>query len=71
MSKTVWHKGAPPSIGWWPASWTQKHELLRYWNGEVWSLGVKPWEGAALAGENAEISCEMQSQVEWTERWWL
>jgi hypothetical protein len=71
MSKPKWHKGAPPSVGWWPASSTQKRELLRYWNGEVWSISCYPWDGALLAGNNAAISCQFQNEIEWTERWWL
>lgn len=37
MSKIVWHKGPPPSVGWWPASAMQDPSALRWWDGERWS----------------------------------
>ena len=37
MSKTVWHKGPPPSVGWWPASVCEDSTCIRWWNGKWWS----------------------------------
>jgi hypothetical protein len=35
----TWHKGPPPHVGVWPASGSERHDSLRYWNGTHWSCG--------------------------------
>ncbi len=65
---TTWHKGPPPSIGWWPASNCRDPECCRWWNGEWWSRPVWPdssIEGVALA---ARSKCPHQFLIEWTDR---
>ena len=32
-----WNIGAPPSIGWWPASTDRDARVVRWWSGKVWS----------------------------------
>lgn len=34
----TWHKGAPPRIGWWPASLEYDDGVYRWWNGARWSM---------------------------------
>lgn len=46
MSKTIWHSGPPPSLGWWPASFKKDLNMLRWWDGECWSIYA--WRGATL-----------------------
>lgn len=67
MSK--WHRGPPPSVGWWPASFMRSMETLRWWDG-VWSRGVSAGSSAATAAR-AAIQPEQQpwqSMIEWRGR---
>lgn len=71
MSKQ-WHKGPPPSIGWWPASKWRDPSALRWWDGRRWSLlARRGW----LLGDVTFVAgfpdCE-PDEIEWTERpkWW-
>ena len=40
MNNAVWHKGPPPSIGWWPASRIGVRGFYRWWDGKQWSAPV-------------------------------
>jgi hypothetical protein len=40
MSDSKWHKGPPPSVGWWPASAYGYDQFVRWWNGSFWSEGA-------------------------------
>lgn len=40
---TKWHKGPPPSVGWWQASAFRDPSMLRWWNGSYWSECA--WKG--------------------------
>jgi hypothetical protein len=71
MSKTKWHKGAPPSIGWWPASCGRQTKVIRWWNGAHWSDFVEPSYSAEFAAKYATIKAVNADSIEWTERWWL
>jgi hypothetical protein len=64
---TTWHKGPPPSIGWWPASRRRNPELLRWWNGEWWSCAAHITWTAEDAEGAAELGTTM-SDIEWTDR---
>lgn len=35
-----WHRGPPPSVGWWPTQYDayDRNEGVRWWNGEFWSF---------------------------------
>jgi hypothetical protein len=65
---TTWHKGPPPSIGWWPASWSRNPRILRYYNGEWWSLYASCYMTAEEAGECAREKEAWQKYIEWTDR---
>ena len=71
-NKQKWNKGAPPSIGWWPASGFKDTHSIRWWNGEYWSRPAYPYWTAIQAAEYAEQkSIHDQNWIEWSERWWL
>jgi len=65
---TTWHKGPPPSIGWWPASWHRNPEILRWWHGKQWSVAVYSEESAETAAPAAAHISLNQSDIEWTDR---
>lgn len=69
--KQTWHKGAPPSIGWWPASVLHDKNVIRWWNGKYWSISCYPKYSAGLAANLATVKSIDSVRVEWTERWWL
>lgn len=65
----VWYYGAPPDIGWWPASTCYNPWVLRYWDGVGWSVPNHYSRG------KDELSLEPESQygctqVVWSKRWW-
>ncbi len=64
---TTWHKGPPPSIGWWPASVWRDPESLRYYNGEWWSDPAYSDMTAEEAALRASWRAS-QNDIEWTER---
>ena len=64
---TTWHKGPPPSIGWWPASRLRNPGILRWWNGKSWSTAAHVVYTAEEAAETAAVETTM-SDIEWTER---
>ncbi len=64
---TTWHKGPPPSIGWWPASMFCDLGCLRWWDGECWSAGARSYMTAEQAAVTAERKT-WQGDIEWTER---
>lgn len=37
MKDDKWHRGPPPSKGWWPASYAMHPDIYRWWNGGQWS----------------------------------
>jgi hypothetical protein len=72
MLKTIWNKGAPPEIGWWPASVFLNTQSIRWWNGHFWSLEAYPDDFPKRAEEAAKIiPLVPQNEIEWSERWWL
>jgi hypothetical protein len=71
MSNPQWNKGAPPSIGWWPASGYQDDQVIRWWNGEYWSKPAWPNWPAVAAANNAMYKADSQKYISWAERWWL
>jgi hypothetical protein len=72
MSKPKWHKGPPPSIGWWPASVQHDRKVLRWWNGEYWSIAAYPKYTAQAAANMAKHRFYESDKepIKWTERWW-
>jgi len=69
---TTWHKGPPPSIGWWPASNCRTPNAHRWWNGERWSAVAWPKNAANTAAAIARSKDACQDRIEWTDRpaWW-
>ena len=66
MSK--WHKGPPPSVGWWPASVRGMEGIYRWWDGRRWSAPVMSQEPADFAGHAATIKKPGQKDVQWQHR---
>lgn len=71
MSKK-WHKGPPPSLGWWPASVNRNEGSLR-WRGvkdgrEYWSVPVSALALAQAAGASALQESMYSDLVEWQDR---
>jgi hypothetical protein len=50
MKDNKWHKGPPPSVGWWPASFSKNDANIRWWNGENWSFA------ASVAFDRGEVN---------------
>lgn len=69
MSPMKWHKGPPPSIGWWPTKNTlNTHQgAYRWWDGECWSWPAFSFEPAAKAAYWATKK-EDKKGIEWAER---
>jgi hypothetical protein len=65
---TTWHKGPPPSIGWWPASTTRSPNMLRWWNGKWWSCGCVERYSAQTVAKVATEKSRYQNEIEWTDR---
>ena len=66
LGKGPLRSGPPPSIGWWPIA---KDNVLRYWNGEWWSVPCPIWYIAIVAGGMArERSLIPTGRVMWRER---
>jgi hypothetical protein len=65
---TTWHKGPPPSIGWWPASVSRSPKILRWWNGEYWSRPAREGTGLDQVAEIAALKSTVQNEIEWTDR---
>jgi hypothetical protein len=63
-----WHKGPPPSIGWWPASFQRDTSSIRYWNGRWWSLDARQYHTAKYAARRAEHEAVWQEGIQWTDR---
>lgn len=68
MSKIVWHKGPPPSVGWWPASRYQNITMLRWWDGQRWSAPAVAGMSALDAVRYMRMSAAGSTPIEWTDR---
>jgi hypothetical protein len=64
LYKTRWHKGKPPSIGWWPT----QGSCYRWWDGEVWSWPAFAHEPAEKAAHWATKKDVGRRDIEWTDR---
>jgi len=65
---TTWHKGPPPSIGWWPASIRGNPDLLRWWDGSEWSFPAYIWMTAEEAAKQSALKSGRTPNIEWTDR---
>lgn len=66
--KPQWFYGPPPSVGWWPASWTQYERALRWWDGEYWSVSSLDVNDEHQAAYYASKKAENQVHIQWTHR---
>ena len=67
MSDAKWHKGPPPSVGWWPASGFQFDDIYRWWNGTNWSKPAAKRDGKRLAAYMANLP-SATDDIEWQHR---
>lgn len=67
-TETVWRKGPPPSIGWWPASLHRSRLVLRWWDGTHWSQAAYVTRSAARAALIAAKPAVQPRRIEWTDR---
>lgn len=65
---TKWHKGPPPSIGWWPASYSRLASDLRWWNGRWWSSLLFEDDPVEFVADYAAVKALAQDLIEWTDR---
>ena len=63
-----WHKGPPPSVGWWPASYMRNERMLRWWDGQAWSRAANQAWGAKQAAREALQPSPYQADIKWTDR---
>jgi hypothetical protein len=63
-----WHKGPPPSIGWWPASLFFNPKSFRWWDGEQWSLNANEGMDLERISQLARKPSLCQEEIEWTDR---
>lgn len=68
MSETVWHKGPPPSVGWWIASTLRDKDALRWWNGRDWSMVAFRRYSPERAAAQAKIRASSNLKIEWADR---
>lgn len=72
------NKGAPPSVGWWPATFNpryfgerdKEYIPLRWWNGKCWSVDVSSESKSKFAGRLANIGNPFPEPIYWCKRWW-
>ena len=71
MAVIKWHKGKPPSVGWY---WCVAQNLgwdWRWWNGSVWSdpvpqKTVSPWQVNQLASFLSDLDV---NTIWWSDYW--
>lgn len=67
MSKQ-WFSGPPPTVGWWPASFTRDATALRWWNGKCWSYAARRTYSQADVAWNASHPASEGDGIEWQHR---
>lgn len=69
----IWRSGPPPEIGWWPAGYSKNPIILRYWDGDSWSLGMFSYETTAIVDYQLAryYSRHYEGNIFWTDRWWI
>lgn len=71
LYKDQWHKGPPPSIGWWPTKHYHNRDsaTYRWWDGECWSWAAFAHESAEKAARWALKKETLHTDnIEWAER---
>ena len=66
MSK--WHKGPPPSVGWWPASICENANMIRWWDGKNWSFPALECDPAERAAMYAKRVTGETLPIKWMDR---
>lgn len=66
MNELIWHKGAPPHVGWWNASAFRNPLNWRWWDGTQWSLVVSENEAIEVVAIYAIVKCPW-TFIEWTD----
>lgn len=73
MKKLKWHKGPPPHVGWWNASWSGASDIWRWWNGHDWSDSVTSNRDVTYAARRAQTlvapAFASIADIRWTYRW--
>jgi len=64
-----WRTGPPPYPGWWNASAVKNPNMLRWWDGEVWSEAIRDTPSPATPEYFASVVSCLQHYVKWTYRW--
>lgn len=67
MSKTKWHSGPPPSVGWWPASMCGNYACFRWWDGSRWSAAAWAEDTKDQASFAAGVKT-YYTYIKWTDR---
>jgi hypothetical protein len=68
VSDGKWHKGPPPSVGWWPASANRIESLICFWDGAQWSAACSPSMTAEYAAHRAATKHPHSKYVAWRHR---
>lgn len=65
-----WHKGPPPSVGWWQASISKDPACLRWWNGKNWSAPCSKEDSKNEIARHSMEPCrkEIAGFIEWKHR---
>ena len=72
MTEPKWHKGPPPSVGWWPASMNRVSSVYRWWDGAGWSLACMQHASADTVLAISQTHASKRPLIEWADRpaWW-
>lgn len=65
----IWRGGPPPSIGWWPASFSDDENCFRWWSGKTWSDACYASMSAKTAARKSKLKCYNPTDgIRWTVR---
>lgn len=67
-TRPIWRSGPPPSIGWWPASYSCDPTILRWWDGEAWSYFCQRGDSTEYIAKRAASHSELHESIRWTDR---
>ena len=72
MNAPKWHKGPPPSVGWWPASAQRAQDVYRWWDGAGWSASCAQGASADTVFVLSRMRAPKRPLIEWIDRpaWW-
>ncbi len=65
----TWHKGPPPHVGWWNASFSRQPWSWRWWDGVTWSsvatFDESGAEAAKVAAKKEDVAFTSFKAIEW------